>query len=133
MPVRPITLEEKAYADELLRKAHCALKEIENYDQTRVDRLCQAIGWATANAKTFTRIAQMGVDESGLGDRGRVSNDSDRGICAMCCARRASDYRRFRKRNRQICQAVGVVASIIQRRTELTCPAWASAMKCRDR
>ena len=74
MPVRPITPEEKAYADELLQKARGALKEIEHYDQARVDRLCQAIGWATTNEKTFTRIAQMGVDESGLGDReGRIS------------------------------------------------------------
>ncbi len=74
MPIRPITPEEKAYADELLIKARAAMKQIENYDQARVDRLCQALGWATANEKTFTRIAQMGVDESGLGDReGRIA------------------------------------------------------------
>lgn len=74
MPVRPITPEEKTYADELLVRARAAMKQIEDYDQARVDRLCQALGWATANEKTFTRIAQMGVDESGLGDRaGRVS------------------------------------------------------------
>jgi sulfoacetaldehyde dehydrogenase len=74
MPTRPITPEEKAYADELIRRARVALKQIERYDQARVDCLCQAIGWATANEKTFTRIAQMGVDESGLGDRaGRAS------------------------------------------------------------
>ncbi len=69
MPSRPITPEEQAYADELIRRGRIALQEIESYDQTRVDRLCQAVGWATANEKTFTRIAQMGVDESGLGDR----------------------------------------------------------------
>ncbi|MBI5304266.1 MAG: aldehyde dehydrogenase family protein [Chloroflexi bacterium] len=69
MPPRPITPEEKIYADELLKRARVALKAIECYDQARVDRLCRAIGWATANEKTFTRIAQMGVDESGLGDR----------------------------------------------------------------
>lgn len=74
MATRPITPEEKAYADELMRRAHVALKQVECYDQARVDRLCQAIGWATANEKTFKRIAQMGVDESGLGDReGRVA------------------------------------------------------------
>ena len=74
MAQRPITPEEKAYADELLSKARVAMKEIEDYDQARVDRLCQAICWSTANEKTFTRIAQMGVDESGLGDReGRIS------------------------------------------------------------
>lgn len=74
MPPRPITPEEKNYADSMLKRARVALKEIERYDQARVDRLCQAIGWATANEKTFARIAQMGVDESGLGDPdGRVS------------------------------------------------------------
>lgn len=74
MAIRSITPEEKGYADELLKKARVALKEIECYDQARVDRLCQAIGWATANEKTFSRIARMGVEESGLGDPdGRVS------------------------------------------------------------
>ncbi len=74
MSPRPIMPEEKVYADDLVRRARVALQQIECYDQARVDRLCQAIGWATANEKTFTRIAQMGVDESGLGDReGRVA------------------------------------------------------------
>jgi sulfoacetaldehyde dehydrogenase len=66
---RPITDEEKAHAVELLAKAKAAMKEIEDYDQARVDRLCQAIGWAVGNEKTFTRLAQMGVDEGGIGDR----------------------------------------------------------------
>ena len=66
---RPITEEEKRYAQELLQKARAAMKAIEDYDQATIDRLCQAVGWATANEKTFTRLAQMGVDESGLGDR----------------------------------------------------------------
>jgi sulfoacetaldehyde dehydrogenase len=66
---RPITDEEKACAAELLAKAKAAMKEIEDYDQARVDRLCQAIGWAAGNEKTFTRLAQMGVDEGGIGDR----------------------------------------------------------------
>jgi sulfoacetaldehyde dehydrogenase len=45
------------------------MEAIKDYDQATVDQLCQAVGWATANEKTFTRLAQMGVDESGLGDR----------------------------------------------------------------
>src|SRR5690349_708520 len=70
---RSLTPEEKQYAQELLQRARRAMCLIENYDQTRIDRLCQAIGWATANEKTFTRLAHQGVDESGLGDReGRV-------------------------------------------------------------
>lgn len=66
---RPVTEEEKLYAQQLLQKAQAAMKAIENYDQATIDRLCQAVGWATANEKTFTRLAQMGVDESGMGDR----------------------------------------------------------------
>jgi sulfoacetaldehyde dehydrogenase len=66
---RSITPEEKQYAHELLAKARSAMAAIEDYDQVRIDRLCQAVGWATANQKTFTRLAYMSVDESGLGDR----------------------------------------------------------------
>jgi sulfoacetaldehyde dehydrogenase len=66
---RPITDEEKSYAQELLKKARCAMRAIEHYDQAQVDRLCRAVAWATANEKTFTRLAYMSVDESGLGDR----------------------------------------------------------------
>src|SRR5438876_6981954 len=66
---RPITEEEKQVAHELVERARAAMKCIEDYDQTRVDRLCQAVGWATSNAATFTRLANMSVDESGLGDR----------------------------------------------------------------
>jgi sulfoacetaldehyde dehydrogenase len=74
MATRAITEEESQYARALLERARAAMKAIEHYDQARVDKLCQAIGWATANEKTFTRLAHQGVDESGLGDRdGRVA------------------------------------------------------------
>jgi sulfoacetaldehyde dehydrogenase len=66
---RPITEEERQYAQELLARARAAQEQIEDYDQATIDRAIQAVGWATANEKTFTRLAQMGVDESGLGDR----------------------------------------------------------------
>ena len=66
---RPITEEEKQCAQDLLGRARAAMQSIEDYDQARVDRLCQAVGWATANQPTFTRLANMSVDESGLGDR----------------------------------------------------------------
>ena len=62
---RLITEEEKQVAQELVARARAAMKAIEDYDQARVDRLCQAVGWATANAATFTRLANMSVDESG--------------------------------------------------------------------
>src|SRR5690242_15360076 len=66
---RVITDEEKQYAQELLKRARCAMRAIEDYDQAKIDRLCQAVAWATANETTFTRLAHMSTDESGLGDR----------------------------------------------------------------
>jgi sulfoacetaldehyde dehydrogenase len=66
---RAVTEEEKNYAQQLLKKARCAMRAIEPYTQAQIDRLCQAVAWATANEKTFTRLAYMSVDESGLGDR----------------------------------------------------------------
>ena len=66
---RDISAEEKQYAADLVDKARVAMNAIKEYDQPQIDRLCQAIGWATGNEKTFLRIAQMGVDESGIGDR----------------------------------------------------------------
>src|SRR5947209_6746600 len=66
---RAASEEEKQYARELLQRARCAMRAIEGYDQATVDRLCQAVAWATANEQTATRLAHMGVDESGLGDR----------------------------------------------------------------
>jgi sulfoacetaldehyde dehydrogenase len=66
---KPITEEQKLQVQELLKRARAAMCAIANYDQARIDRLCQAVAWATANEKTFTRLAYMSVDESGLGDR----------------------------------------------------------------
>lgn len=52
----------------MLGRARVALDTIAAYDQQKVDRLCQAIGWALANEKTFTRLAMKSIEESGLGD-----------------------------------------------------------------
>lgn len=54
--------------DTLISRARAAMLAVAHYDQTRIDRLCQALGWATANEKTFGRIVAMSVAESGLGD-----------------------------------------------------------------
>jgi sulfoacetaldehyde dehydrogenase len=67
--IREARQDECDIVDELVGRAREAMLAIRDLEQAQVDRLCQAVGWATANEKTFTRIAQMGVDESGLGDR----------------------------------------------------------------
>ena len=64
---RVITEEEKGSALELLSRARVALAAVDHYDQARVDRLCQAVAWATANGETFGRLTRMSVDESGMG------------------------------------------------------------------
>lgn len=66
---REVTEEEKKTVAEMIARARAAMEAIKDYDQAQVDRLAQALGWATGNEKTFVRIAQMGVDESGIGDR----------------------------------------------------------------
>lgn len=65
---RPITEEEKQYARQLLDRARAAQRLINDLDQPTVDRAIQAVAWAVGNEKTFTRLARMGVEESGLGD-----------------------------------------------------------------
>ena len=66
---REITDQEKQVARELKARAAAAMKAIEDYDQATVDRACRAIAWATANELTAIRLANMSVDESGMGSR----------------------------------------------------------------
>ena len=67
MATREITSEERALAAAMIERARAAMKAIDSYDQQTVDRLCRAVAWATANEVTATRLAQMSVDESGMG------------------------------------------------------------------
>ena len=66
---RPVTAEEQATVTALLARARAAMQAAADYDQAQVDRLCQAVGWAGYNEPTATRLANMSVDESGLGSR----------------------------------------------------------------
>ena len=69
MAVRTITAEETEVAQELLETARSAMAQVAHYDQRTVDRLCQSVAWAGANLEASTRLANMSVDESGLGKR----------------------------------------------------------------
>src|SRR6476661_1543099 len=64
---RATTDEEKASAQEFLRRARAAMAAVERFDQATVDRLCRAMAWATANEDTFGRLTRMSVEESGMG------------------------------------------------------------------
>src|SRR5256884_3892951 len=65
---KSINDEQQQELDQAFERARKALAVIETYDQARVDRLCQAVAWAVANKRTFTRLVEMGIEESGLGD-----------------------------------------------------------------
>ncbi len=65
---RPQPQVEHSLIDEMIGRARTAMSTVASYEQARIDRLCQALGWATANEKTFGRIVAMSVQESGLGD-----------------------------------------------------------------
>jgi sulfoacetaldehyde dehydrogenase len=67
MGTRVITPEESELAATMIARGRAAMAAIDAYDQQAVDRLCRAIAWATANEVTATRLAQMSVDESGMG------------------------------------------------------------------
>src|SRR6478752_907026 len=69
MAARTITPQETELAQRLLANARKAMQQIADYDQAKVDRLCQAVGWAGANPETAERLANMSVDESGMGSR----------------------------------------------------------------
>ncbi len=66
---KELTEEDRGLAAGMLARARAAMAEIEHWSQEDLDRLAQAIGWYAGNEKTFTQLAQQGVDESGIGDR----------------------------------------------------------------
>jgi sulfoacetaldehyde dehydrogenase len=60
---------DEAIVAEKIARARAAMAKVEGFDEPRLNRLCRAIGWRCGNEKDFTRLARMGVDESGIGDR----------------------------------------------------------------
>jgi len=68
---RDLSPEDIKTVADLITRARAAMAQIRDYDQAQVDRVARALGWACGNEKTFVRIAQVGVDESGIGDRAR--------------------------------------------------------------
>ncbi len=135
---RDITTEEIATVDAMLDRARKAMDEVSQYDQAQVDRLARALGWACGNETTFVRIAQMGVDESGIGDReGRagkrlkvlgVLRDALRGKSVGVIEEDTA------KGITKIAKPAGVIASLIPTTNpELTPPVTGIyAIKCKD-
>src|SRR5437870_993528 len=66
---RTITAEETTAVQVHVARARDAMRAVEGYDQATVDRLCRAVAWAGGNETAAVRLANMSVDESGMGKR----------------------------------------------------------------
>ena len=135
---RDVTEEEKQTVAEMIARARTAMAAIEGYDQAQVDRLAQALGWATGNEKTFVRIAQMGVDESGIGDRAGRAGKRFKILGVLRDALRQKSVGVIEvdeeKGITKIAKPAGVIASLIPpTNPELTPPVTGIyAIKCRN-
>ncbi len=66
---REITAEEIAAVNDHVARARAAMAAIAHYDQATVDRIIRAVAWAGGNETTAIKLANMSVDESGMGGR----------------------------------------------------------------
>lgn len=135
---RDITQEEIDTVDAMLVRARKAMDQIKDYDQEQVDRLARAIGWNCGNEKTFVRIAQMGVDESGIGDRAGRAGKRFKILGVLRDALRQKSVGIIEedpdKGLTKIAKPAGVIASLIPTTNpELTPPVTGIyAIKCKD-
>ncbi|SNT30339.1 aldehyde dehydrogenase family protein [Tropicimonas sediminicola] len=135
---RDITPEEIATVDAMLARARKAMEEMKDYDQEQVDRLARALGWNCGNETTFVRIAQMGVDESGIGDRAGRAGKRFKVLGVLRDALRQKSVGVIEedpeKGLTKIAKPAGVIASLIPTTNpELTPPVTGIlAIKCKD-
>ena len=61
--------QDKIIIDKMIARANKAVEILNSYTQEELDKLCQFIAWNISNETTFKRLAQAGVDESGIGNR----------------------------------------------------------------
>lgn len=66
---RTLTDEERATASAALARARAAMASAATWDQATADRVCRAVAWAGGNEPVAVRLANMSVDESGMGSR----------------------------------------------------------------
>jgi sulfoacetaldehyde dehydrogenase len=66
---RTITPEEQEIARTALTRARAAMDAVAGWDQATADRACRAVAWAGGNETIAARLANMSVDESGMGSR----------------------------------------------------------------
>ncbi|ESY17774.1 aldehyde dehydrogenase [Mesorhizobium sp. LNJC391B00] len=122
----------------MIARARHAMDEIKDYHQPEVDRLARALGWNCGNEKTFVRIAQMGVDESGIGDREGRAGKRFKILGVLRDALRSKSVGVIEEDSEmgltKIAKSAGIIASLIPTTNpELTPPVTGIyAIKCKD-
>jgi sulfoacetaldehyde dehydrogenase len=135
---RDANADEIREVNSMIARARSAMAEVASWNQGQVDRLAQAIGWHCGNECTFDRVARMGVDETGIGDReGRIGKRS-KILGVLRDALRGKSVgvieEDIAKGITKIAKPAGVIASLIpMTNPELTPPVTGIyAAKCRD-
>lgn len=133
---RVITDEERELARTLLERARTAMQAVKDYDQKQVDRLCQAVGWVTYNEPTAVRLANMSVDESGLGSREPTRRGKIAGILRDALRQKSMGVIEEipEKGILKYAKPAGVIASLIPVTSAYVTPAGVAiyALKCKD-
>jgi sulfoacetaldehyde dehydrogenase len=133
---RELTSEEKQGAADLLERARAAMRAIAHYDQPAVDRICRAVAWAAANETTATRLANMSVDESGMGSREPTRRAKVMGILRDALRQKSMGIieEDTVKGIVKYAKPAGVIASLIPVTSPYVTPAGIAiyAIKCKD-
>jgi sulfoacetaldehyde dehydrogenase len=133
---RDITPEEKALAQTLLQNARAAMKQIEDYTQDQVDRACKALAWASGNETIAYKLANMSVDESGMGSREPSRRAKIFGVLRDALRQKSIGVIEEipEKGIIKYAKPAGVIASLIPVTSAYVTPATVGiyAMKCKD-
>ena len=133
---RLITEEEKVLAQSMLARARAAMSAVESCSQATVDRWCQSVGWATYNEETATRLANMSVDESGMGGREPLRRAKIAGILRDALRQKSMGVieEDLEKGIVKYAKPAGVIASLIPVTSPYVTPAGTAiyAVKCKD-
>src|SRR5262245_62297888 len=110
--------------------------KISKHYQAAVDRLCRAIAWATSNETTATRLADMSVDESGMGGREPTRRAKILGVLRDALRQKSMGIIEEipEKGIVKYAKPAGVIASLIPVTSPYVTPATVAiyAIKCKD-
>ena len=133
---REITADERDLAESLLLNARTAMNQVADYTQEQVDRACRALAWASGNETTAYRLANMSVDESGMGSREPSRRAKILGVLRDAIRQKSMGLIEEipEKGIAKYAKPAGVIASLIPVTSAYVTPATVAiyAIKCKD-